>query len=281
MDIMHNGFKSALARGQLQVGLWLALANGYAAEVVAGAGFDWLLIDADHAPNTFGTVLSQLQALASYPLEPVVRPARNDPIEIRQLLDLGARTLLVPMIQSAEDARAAVAAMRFPPSGVRGVGSAATRASRWNGIDDYLPAANESVCTLVQLQTCQGIEAIDDICRVEGVDGIFLGPADTLAADCGYLGEPGHPAVQQLLECSLRRIHEQGKAAGVLVNEPGLASRFIECGSLFIAVGLDTTLLSLAAGNLARRYGCQPVVGMRTSACLGSAGYCRVSRDDV
>ena len=254
MKTPGNTFKAALVRGESQIGLWLGLANGYAAEVVAGAGFDWLLIDGEHAPNTLDSILAQLQTLAAYPLEPVVRPAWNDPVEIKRLLDLGARTLLVPMIQSADEAAAAVAAMRYPPSGMRGVGSALARASRWNRLPAYLDEANAAMCTLVQVETRRGIEALDEICAVDGVDGVFIGPAD-LAADYGYLGRPGDPAMQQIIEAALARIRRHGKAAGILVSDQKLAERYIECGSLFTAVGVDATLLARAATDLAARHG--------------------------
>jgi len=254
MKTPNNTFKAALARGESQIGLWLGLANGYAAEVVAGAGFDWLLIDGEHAPNTLDSILTQLQTLAAYPLEPVVRPAWNDPVEIKRLLDLGARTLLVPMIQSADEAAAAVAAMRYPPSGIRGVGSALARASRWQRLPAYLDEANGAMCTLVQVETRRGIEALDEICAVDGVDGVFIGPAD-LAADYGYLGRPGDPAMQEVIEAALKRIRLHGKAAGILISDQKLAARYIACGSLFTAVGVDATLLARAATDLAAGYG--------------------------
>ncbi|MBE0628095.1 MAG: STAS domain-containing protein, partial [Burkholderia vietnamiensis] len=165
MQMPSNGFKAALARGDAQIGLWLGLANPYSAEVVAGAGFDWLLIDGEHAPNTVPTILAQLQAIAPYPSHPVVRVPSNDPVIVKQVLDLGAQTLLVPMVQSADEARAAVAATRYPPHGMRGVGSALARASRWNRIGDYLQRANDAMAVLVQVETRAGLDAIDAIAR--------------------------------------------------------------------------------------------------------------------
>jgi len=254
MKTPPNAFKAALARGDSQVGLWLGLASGYATEVVAGAGFDWLLIDGEHAPNTLDSILAQLQVLAAYPVEPVVRPAWNDPVEIKRLLDVGARTLLVPMIQSAEEAAAAVAAMRYPPEGIRGVGSALARASRWNRLPAYLDEANDTMCTLVQVETRRGIEALDAICAVDGVDGVFIGPAD-LAADYGYRGRPADPAMQTVIDAALARIRSHGKAAGILVSDPVLAEHYIARGSVFTAVGVDATLLARAATDLAARHG--------------------------
>ncbi|OZI77667.1 4-hydroxy-2-oxoheptanedioate aldolase [Bordetella genomosp. 12] len=263
MRTPDNTFKAALLRGESQIGLWLGLANSYAAEVVAGAGFDWLLIDGEHAPNTLDSILTQLQVLAAYPLEPVVRPAWNDPVEIKRLLDLGARTLLVPMIQSAQEAAAAVAAMRYPPMGVRGVGSALARASRWNRLPRYLAEVEATICTLVQVETRRGIEALDEICDVDGVDGVFIGPAD-LAADYGYLGQPNHPVIQETIESAIASIRKGGKAAGILTSDHQLAERYIQCGCAFTAVGVDATLLARAATDLAARHG--------RSASSGTAG---------
>lgn len=243
MRIPENTFKAALARGHAQIGLWLGLANPYAAEVVAGAGFDWLLIDGEHAPNTVPTILAQLQAIAAYPSHPVVRVPWNDAVAVKQVLDLGAQTLLVPMVQSADEARAAVAATRYPPHGVRGVGSALARASRWNRVDDYLRRANERIAVLVQVETRAGLDAIDAIARVDGVDGVFIGPAD-LAADLGHLGEPAHPDVQAAIDRAIAAIAAAGKAAGILSADPAAARRYLEAGATFVAVGVDTTLLA-------------------------------------
>ncbi|CAB3747157.1 2,4-dihydroxyhept-2-ene-1,7-dioic acid aldolase [Burkholderia puraquae] len=253
MQIPSNVFKAALARGDAQVGLWLGLANPYSAEVVAGAGFDWLLIDGEHAPNTVPTILAQLQAIAPYPSHPVVRVPWNDPVIVKQVLDLGVQTLLVPMVQSADEARAAVAATRYPPHGIRGVGSALARASRWNRIGDYLHRANGEMAVLVQVETRAGLEAIDAIARVEGVDGVFIGPAD-LAADLGHLGNPGHPDVQAAIDGAIRTIKAAGKAPGILSADETAARRYLEAGALFVAVGVDTTLLARSAERLAAQF---------------------------
>ncbi|KVG66945.1 4-hydroxy-2-oxoheptanedioate aldolase [Burkholderia pseudomultivorans] len=253
MQIPSNAFKAALARGDAQIGLWLGLANAYSAEVVAGAGFDWLLIDGEHAPNTVPTILAQLQAIAPYPSQPVVRVPWNDPVIVKQVLDVGAQTLLVPMVQSADEARAAVAATRYPPHGIRGVGSALARASRWNRVDDYLHRANEEMAVLVQVETRAGLDAVDAIARVEGVDGVFIGPAD-LAADLGHLGHPGHPDVQAAIDGAIRAIQAAGKAPGILSADEVAARRYLGAGALFVAVGVDTTLLARGAERLAGRF---------------------------
>lgn len=243
MRISSNDFKAALARGGAQIGLWLGLANPYSAEVVAGAGFDWLLIDSEHAPNTVLAILAQLQAITPYPSHPVVRVSWNDPVIVKQVLDLGAQTLLVPMVQRADEARAAVAATRYPPHGIRGVGSALARASRWNRVGDYLHRANDEMAVLVQVETRAGFEAIDAIARVDGVGGVFIGPAD-LAADLGHLGNPGHPDVQAAIDGAIdgairaiRAIKVAGKAPGILSADEAAARRYLEAGALFVAVG--------------------------------------------
>ncbi|KVE21629.1 4-hydroxy-2-oxo-heptane-1,7-dioate aldolase [Burkholderia vietnamiensis] len=253
MQMPSNGFKAALARGDAQIGLWLGLANPYSAEVVAGAGFDWLLIDGEHAPNTVPTILAQLQAIAPYPSHPVVRVPSNDPVIVKQVLDLGAQTLLVPMVQSADEARAAVAATRYPPHGMRGVGSALARASRWNRIGDYLQRANDAMAVLVQVETRAGLDAIDAIARVDGVDGVFIGPAD-LAADLGHLGNPAHPDVQAAIDGALAAIKRAGKAPGILSVDAAAVRRYLRAGASFVAVGVDTTLLARSAERLAAQF---------------------------
>ncbi|MDH0686355.1 4-hydroxy-2-oxoheptanedioate aldolase [Achromobacter animicus] len=248
-----NLFKQALAARQSQIGLWLGMANAYAAEMLAGAGFDWLLIDGEHAPNTLDSVLAQLQALAAYPVHPVVRCAWNDTVEIKRLLDIGTRNLLVPMVQDAVQAAAAVSATRYPPLGVRGVGAALARASQWNRPPNYLTQANAQICVLVQVETLTALANLDAICAVDGVDGVFIGPSD-LAADMGHLGCPGHPDVQRAVEDAIARIKASGKAAGILIADEALARRYIELGTTFTAVGVDTTVLARGAEALARRF---------------------------
>ncbi|AIN58443.1 4-hydroxy-2-oxoheptanedioate aldolase [Pseudomonas soli] len=242
MDMPINTFKQRLRSGQAQIGLWLGLADPYCAELAANAGFDWLLLDGEHAPNDLRSLLAQLQAVAPYPAQPIVRPVIGDTALIKQLLDIGAQTLLVPMVESAEQARQLVRAMRYPPHGVRGVGSALARASRWNSIPDYLDQADDQMCLLVQVENCEGLANLDAICAVEGVDGVFIGPAD-LSAAMGQRGNPGHPEVQAAIEEAIVRITRAGKAAGILSADETLARRYIELGAAFVAVGVDTTVL--------------------------------------
>lgn len=253
MDILTNQFKRALRAGTPQIGLWAGLASAYTSEIIAGAGFDWLLIDGEHAPNTLQTTLAQLQSVAAYPVASVVRPAWNDPVQIKQILDTGAQTLLVPMVQSAEEAAAAVAAVRYPPTGIRGVGSALARSSRWNRIPNYLERANDEMCVLVQIETPRGVDALEDILAVDGVDGAFIGPAD-LSASMGYLGQPEHPEVTRTIDAAIGRIVKSGKAAGILHSGVTQARHYLSLGATFVAVGVDAVLLARAAEKLAGEF---------------------------
>ncbi|WP_242128122.1 4-hydroxy-2-oxoheptanedioate aldolase [Sphingobium sp. Sx8-8] len=248
-----NAFKAALAEGRPQIGLWQALASPYTAEICAGAGFDWLLIDGEHAPNDLPLILSHLQAVAAYEAEAVVRAPVGDPVLIKQLLDIGARSLLIPMVESAAQAELLVRATRYPPAGIRGVGSAIGRASQWNRTPGYLHKAQEEICLLLQVESISGLEAIVDIAATDGVDGVFIGPSD-LAAALGYLGDPGHAEVQKAIESGIGQIRDAGKAAGILIADEALARRYLELGASFVAVGTDVTILACGAEALARRF---------------------------
>jgi 4-hydroxy-2-oxoheptanedioate aldolase len=254
MDIKQNTFKAALQRGErAQIGLWLGLADPICAEICAGAGFDWVLIDGEHAPNDVRSILSQLQAVAPYPVHPIVRPVSGDVQLIKQLLDIGAQTLLVPMVESAEQAKLLVAAMRYPPAGIRGVGAALARASQWNRVTNYLHEANGQMCLLVQVETRAGLDNLDAIAAVEGVDGVFIGPSD-LSAALGYLGKPGHPDVQKAIEDAIGRIRTAGRAAGILTTDEAQARSYLSQGCTFVAVGLDGNLLMRASQELAGKF---------------------------
>ncbi|MBB6123079.1 4-hydroxy-2-oxoheptanedioate aldolase [Sphingobium subterraneum] len=248
-----NSFKQAIGQGRTQIGLWQALASPYTCEICAGAGFDWLLIDAEHAPNTIPLVLAQLQASSSYPVEPVVRLPTGDSVLVKQYLDIGARTLLIPMVDSAEQAASLVRATRYPPDGFRGVGSAIGRASRWNRTPQYLARAAEEICLLVQVETCQGMDAIGEIAQVPGVDGVFIGPSD-LAAAMGHLGDATHPEVQAAIEHGIAEVRGKGKPVGMLIADETLARRYLELGASFVAVGTDVTILARGAEALAQRF---------------------------
>ncbi len=249
----ENTFKTALARGETLCGLWLALADPYSAEVCAGAGFDWLLIDGEHAPNDLRSTLASLQALAAYPVVPLVRPPVGDTVGIKQLLDIGVRNILIPMVETPEQARALVAATRYPPRGVRGVGAALARASGFGRDAAYLSHADDGVCLLLQIESVAGLEALDEIAAVDGVDGVFIGPAD-LAASFGQLGQPGHADVQQAIQDAARRIRAAGKAAGILSTDEAQARVYLDWGYTFVAVGTDVTLLARATSGLAARF---------------------------
>lgn len=262
---MKNPFKAALARREPQIGLWLSLAGPYTAEVCATAGFQWLLIDNEHAPNDVRSTLAQLQAVASYPGHPIVRAVTGDPNLIKQLLDIGAQTILIPMVDTVEQARALASATRYPPQGTRGVGAAAARASRWGARRDYLHVAADEVCLLVQAETKTALANLEQICAVDGVHGVFIGPAD-LAASMGHRGNPGHAEVQAAIENAIRTIVASGKAAGTLVGDVKLARRYLELGATFVAVGLDLTLLAQATRKLAAEF------GLGTDAAMDAAG---------
>lgn len=250
MSLPANHFRNALREGRTQIGLWMGLANANAAEALATTGFDWLLIDGEHAPNDVRTVLDQLRAIAPYNTQAVVRPVVGDVALVKQYLDVGAQTLLVPMIDTAEQAQQMVRAMRYPPEGIRGLGAALARASRWNQIPDYLDSANEQMCLLVQAETTLAMENLVAIASTEGVDGVFFGPAD-LSASMGYRGQPGHPAVQDAILQGIATVRAAGKAAGVLMADRKLAETYLNAGAIFVAVGVDTSLLVRAASDLA------------------------------
>jgi 4-hydroxy-2-oxoheptanedioate aldolase len=253
MKIPVNHFKEGLQAGQTLYGLWLGLGETFSAEICAGAGFDWLLIDAEHGPNDLRSILSQLQAIAPYASQPVVRPPQGDHVLIKQLLETGVQTLLIPMVESAEQAAGLVEAMRYPPAGIRGVGSALARASRWGRIDDYAALANDQMCLLVQVETRCGYENLEAILAVEGVDGIFFGSAD-LAASYGYLGQSTHPEIVAAIEIGLAKVFAAGKSGGVLCSDKSLNQRYLAAGARFVAVGVDALLLAGATTELLRDY---------------------------
>jgi 4-hydroxy-2-oxoheptanedioate aldolase len=264
MHSPSNRFKAALAAGEPQFGLWAALASPYVTELLATACFDWLLIDNEHAPNDVPSTLAQLQALAAYASHPVVRPVRSDAALIKQLLDIGAQTLLLPMIDTAAQAAEAVAATRYPPHGIRGVGSALARASRWNGIANYLTTASDELCVLVQAETLTALDNLADIATVEGLDGVFFGPAD-LSASMGYLGQPSAEPVREAIRKGIATVRAAGKACGVLAPDLKVAAEYQAAGATFIAVGTDTGLLSHAARVLVTQ-----VKGSRTGQAQGT-----------
>ena len=252
MELPHNAFKAALRAGRPQIGLWSSLSSSYTVEVIAGAGFDWILLDMEHSPNDLESLLGQLQAAAAYPTTPIVRVPWNDMVTIKRVLDAGAQSLLIPYVQSAEEAKAAVAATRYPPAGVRGV-AGATRATRFGRIAGYAKKAHEELCVLVQVETKQALEQLEAICAVDGVDGVFIGPAD-LHASLGYTGETANPAVLPLIEEAMRRIRRAGSAPGYLSPVEADARRMLGAGALFVAVGADVGLLARGAEALCAKF---------------------------
>ena len=249
---MTNRWTQRIGDGRPRFGMWLASGSGYVTEICAGSGIDWVLLDQEHAPNDLRTTLEQLQVLAGYPdVDVVVRPPAADPVAIKRLLDIGAQNIIVPMIDSPGEASAAVAATRYPPEGIRGVGSALARASRWNRISDYLVTAGTTVSLTVQVETATGLAQLGDIADVDGVDAVFIGPAD-LAASMGKLGQPEHPDMVSTIESALATIVTHGKSAGVnAFNEP-TARRYLKAGASFVLVGADVALLARGAEELAK-----------------------------
>ncbi len=250
MNLPSNRFLASIRSGQPQIGLWLSLASGYATEAVAGAGFDWLLIDTEHSPNDLSSVLTQLQVLAAHPVTPIVRPDWNDPVLVKRLLDIGAPGLLFPMVQSPEEAARAVAATRYPPHGIRGV-SGCTRANGFARMSDYFSRIEEETAVLVQVETRAAIAQVLEIGRVEGVDGVFFGPAD-IAADIGLLGKPSDPAVWDVIRPAARKLIEAGIPVGTLVFDPAFARSLVAEGFSFVACGSDAVLLARGADSLSR-----------------------------
>ena len=252
MDINRNAFKRALQKRELQIGLWSSLCSNLAAEIIAHSGFDWIVLDTEHLPNEVPDLVSQLQAMGKGTASPVVRAAWNDTVLIKRILDIGAQSILLPYVQTAEEAGRAVAAVRYPPRGVRGV-SAASRASNFGRVKEYLKKADEEICLLVQVETSAALEQLESISSTEGVDGVFIGPAD-LSASLGHLGDPQHPRTQRALQDAGRRLASLGKPAGILAVVEADARRYIEWGYNFVAVGIDTTLLATSADALARSF---------------------------
>lgn len=250
MPAPRNPFKHAIAKGELQLGCWLGLADPYVAEISAGAGFDWLLIDGEHAPNDLRSIVAQLQVIAARDTHAVVRPPIGETWLIKQLLDAGAQSLLIPMVESAEQAQALVDAVTYPPQGVRGVGSALARASDFAAIGDYLTSARDEICLLAQVENRKGLDALDDILAVEGLDGVFIGPSD-LAADLGFIGQAGAPEVKKVVVSALEKIVASGKAAGILTLDTDFQRECRDIGARFIATDIDVSLFARNMRNAA------------------------------
>jgi 4-hydroxy-2-oxoheptanedioate aldolase len=247
-----NLLKRALREKRAQIGLWSTLASHIGAEVIAGSGFDWILIDTEHAPNDVSTVHRQLQAMQGSPSSIVVRPAWNDAVLFKRLLDVGVQSLLVPFVQTEEEARRAVAATRYPPAGIRGVATT-IRANRYGRAKEYLQRANEEICVIVQIETRTAVGNIEAIAAIDGIDALFIGPSD-LAADLGHLGDNGHPDVHACIESAVRRIQQAGKPAGILAPVEADARHWLDAGCLFVGVGNDTGILARQTEALAAKF---------------------------
>ncbi|MEM9579606.1 MAG: HpcH/HpaI aldolase/citrate lyase family protein [Pseudomonadota bacterium] len=250
MPALQNPFKSALHNKDLQVGCWLGFADAYVAELMGTAGFDWLVVDGEHAPNDLRSIRDQLAILEHSPSHAVVRLPSDEVWMIKQALDAGAQTLLVPMVETAEQAAAIVAASKYPPEGIRGMGATMARASRFGEITDYATTANDEVAVIVQVETAKGMSNLAEIAATDGIDGVFIGPAD-LSADMGFPGNAGAPEVVAEIERAARVIAEAGKASGILALADETARSYQSVGYAFIAVGIDVMLLAKAARALA------------------------------
>jgi 4-hydroxy-2-oxoheptanedioate aldolase len=251
---LSPSFREQLASAdRALIGMWACSGSALVTEVAAGSGLDWLLIDMEHSANTLESTLLQLQVVAAYPITPVVRVPSNDTVAIKQVLDLGAQNLIVPMVSSADEARAAVAATRYPPEGVRGVGSALARSARWNRVDGYLQDSARHTSLTVQIETAAGVEAASEIAAVDGVDAVFVGPSD-LSASMGLLGQQTHPEVVAAVERVFVAVRAAEKAVGVNAFDPSAADAYVAAGADFVAVGADVAMLARASEALATRF---------------------------
>lgn len=253
MPAPKNTFKEKILNGEVQIGCWVGMADSYSAEMSATAGFDWLLIDGEHAPNDLPSLMQQMQVIQASDSHAIVRPAIGADWMIKQILDAGAQSLLIPLIESGEQALEMVRATRYPPHGIRGVGAALARSSEFSAIPDYLETANDQICVLVQVETTAGINALDDILAVEGVDGVFIGPAD-LSADMGFLGNANAPEVRETISNALQKIRASGKAAGILATSDEFINASLKDGANFVAVGVDVVEFVTAMRGLAAKY---------------------------
>lgn len=252
MMLPQNRFKKALREGRQQIGLWNSIPGPLTAEMLATCGFDWVVIDTEHAVTDIPDTLAMMQAMAPYRTHAVVRPAANDPVLIKRVLDLGAQTLIVPYVQNADEARAAVAAIRYAPRGIRGV-AGVTRATLFGQVAGYATRAEQELCLILQVETADALDRIPEIAAVDGVDGLFIGPAD-LAASMGHPGNSAHPDVVAAIARAIRTIRAAGKPAGILTLDPEFARQCMDWGTSFTAVGMDIALLVGAARGLAARF---------------------------
>lgn len=243
MKLEKNKFSAALATNTTQYGFWLSLPDNSIAEMAAATGFDWLLIDHEHGPFELRDIMTHLQAMAPYGVAPIVRPASDDPVLLKKMLDIGVQSLLIPMVDTAEQAAAIVSAVRYPPGGTRGLGTSMARAAKWNMVPGYVQVANGELCLIVQVETATAMENLEAILAVEGVDGVFIGPSD-LSASMGHIGDAGHPEVVAAISSGLESVCAAGKHAGLLCLDPDLVQTYVAGGANFVGVGVDTLVLT-------------------------------------
>ena len=253
MPAPKNPFKEALAKGERQIGCWMSFADGQIAEIMGTCGFDWLVIDGEHAPNDIRSIRDQLIALTASPSHPVVRVPVGETWMIKQVLDAGAQTVLVPIVESADQARELVRACHYPPKGVRGVGATAARATMFGSVSEYIQTADQEVCLLVQVENRAGIDALDEILQVEGIDGVFIGPAD-LSTDMGHQGNSAHPEVRASIADAITRIKAAGIAPGILGVSEEATQAYLDMGAQFLAVGIDVLVLAQNARALSQTW---------------------------
>jgi 4-hydroxy-2-oxoheptanedioate aldolase len=251
-ELRRNAFKHGLAAGKLQIGLWSSLCSNIVAEIIGDAGFDWILLDTEHSPNEIPGLFGQLQAIGRGGTTPIIRPAWNDAVLAKRCLDIGAQTLLFPYVQNADEAKRAVVSMLYPPQGIRGV-AGASRASRFGRTPGYLTKANSEMCVLVQVETRTALDNLEAIAKVDGIDGVFIGPSD-LAASLGHIGNPAHADVQAAIKEAVTRLKTLGKPAGILSSNEEEVRRYIDWGCLFVAVGADVGLLANGSAALAKKF---------------------------
>ncbi len=253
MNSIENHFRTAIKAGKQQYGIWNGIPHSYSAEILAGAGFDWVLIDAEHGPFDINQIVIQLQAMSRYPVTPIVRIANADAVYMKTLMDAGVQSFIIPMIESAEIAEQMAQALRYPPEGIRGVGTALARAAQWNRVNNYFSLANDQMCLITQVESIKGVAALDQILAVDNVDVVFMGPAD-LAGTMGHLGQPGHPEVKAVVMDCIKKISAAGKVPGVLTSSKELIQEYKAQGAKMIGVGLDTIILAKATKELAEHY---------------------------
>ncbi|UWQ49406.1 HpcH/HpaI aldolase/citrate lyase family protein [Leisingera caerulea] len=253
MPAPKNTFKQALSQGKRQIGCWMSFADGQLAEIMGTCGFDWLVIDGEHAPNDIRSIRDQLMALAASSSHPVVRVPVGETWMIKQVLDAGAQTVLVPIVESADQARELVRACHYPPKGVRGVGATAARATMFGSVSEYIQTADQEVCLLVQVENRAGMAALDEILQVEGIDGVFIGPAD-LSTDMGHQGNSAHAEVREVIADAITRIKAAGIAPGILGTTDEASQAYADMGAQFLAVGIDVMVLARNARDLAAKW---------------------------